>query len=386
VATAERDDTPRVNPRLATIEPSLIRAIASKRRATSIDLGLGEPTILPQQRFIDAAARWVREHGVKYTANAGEATLRAHIATHYAYPGMDDARNVCVTNGSQEAMYVAIKTLLDPARDALLIVEPAYPAYAKIAQLEGITVQTVAMPAATGFAYDVDTIVAAITPATRLIIIASPANPTGRVLTRAAAQRLATLLGSRSGEPVWVLHDELYRELTYVDDPGRLGDVYPYTIAVNGLSKSNALTGMRLGWTIAPAPVCDELVKVHAWVTSTASSFAQRVALGIFGEPGAIEEQGAWYRAQRAAILDVLRASPLPFVEPDGAFYVCVKPPGITDSVAAAVQLVEHDDVVTIPGRTFGTTLEGWLRLSWVAPVDAFRTGLERIVHLYANV
>ena len=99
---------------MAAIEPSLIRALAAKRRPTSIDLGLGEPTLLPQQRFIDAAARETAERGMKYTLNAGDAELRALIAQRYAYPGMADARNVCVTNGSQEAMYVAIKTLLDP--------------------------------------------------------------------------------------------------------------------------------------------------------------------------------------------------------------------------------------------------------------------------------
>jgi aminotransferase len=371
-----------VNPRLATIEPSLIRAIASKRRATSIDLGLGEPTLLPQQRFVDAAARWVAEHGVKYTANAGDATLRAHIAARYAYPAMNDARNVCVMNGSQEAMSVAIKTLLDPARDAVLVVDPSYPAYAKIAQLEGIAVETLAMPAATDFAYDVDAIVAALTPATRLIVIGSPSNPTGRVLTRGDAERLAAALGARAGAPVWVLHDELYRELTYVDDAGALGAVYPYTIAVNGLSKSNALTGLRIGWTIAPAPLCDEIVKVHAWLTSTASTFGQRVALGIFEEPGALEEQAAWYRTQRAAVLDVMRASALRFVEPEGAFYVCVQPAGVTDSLAAALTLIERDDVVAIPGRTFGSSLEGWLRLSWVAPLDAFREGVARVAAL----
>jgi aspartate/methionine/tyrosine aminotransferase len=359
-----------VNPKLATIEPSLIRAIASKKRPASIDLGLGEPTLLPQQRFIDAAARWVAQHGVKYTANAGDAGLRARIAEHYAYPAMRDARNVCVTNGSQEAMYVAIKTLLDPARDAML---------------EGIAVRSVAMPASTGFAYDVDAILAALTPETRLIVIGSPSNPTGRVLTRADAQRLADALGRRAGEPVWVLHDELYRELTYVDDAGALGSVYPYTIAVNGLSKSNALTGLRIGWSIAPAPLCDEMVKVHAWLTSTASTFGQRVALGIFEEQGALEEQAAWYRKQRTAVLGVLRASPLRFVEPDGAFYVCVQPAGLSDSLVAALHLIDDEDVVAIPGRTFGATLEGWLRLSWVAPIDAFRTGVERIARLHVS-
>jgi aspartate aminotransferase len=368
-----------MNPRLAGIEPSLIRAIASKKKPGAIDLGLGEPTLLPQQRFIDAAARWASEFGVKYTANAGDAALREAIAARYRYPGMDAARNVCVTNGSQEAVYVTIKTLLDPAQDALLVVEPAYPAYGKIAQLEGIAVQTVGMRGSDGFGYDVDAILAALTPATRLIVIASPSNPTGAVLRRADAARLASALGARGGAPVWVLFDELYRELTYVDDPGEFARIYPYTVAVNGLSKSNALTGMRIGWTIAPAPLCDELVKVHAWATSTASTFSQRVALEVFREPGAIEEQAAWYRAQRAAVLPVLRESGLAFVEPDGAFYACVRLPRGGDSLAAALKLVEEYDVVAIPGRTFGAELEGWLRLSWVAPVDDLREGLARI-------
>ena len=367
------------NPRLAAIEPSLIRAIASRKKPGAIDLGLGEPTILPQQRFIDAAASATSKLGLKYTANAGDAELRERIAARYAYPGMDGARNVCVTNGSQEAVYAAIKTLLDPERDAMLVVDPSYPAYAKIAQLEGIAVEHAELTAAGDFRYDVETILAALTPATRLIVIGSPANPTGRVLRQADARRLADALTARGGEPVWVLHDELYRELTYVDDPGEVARVYPYTIAVNGLSKSNALTGLRIGWTIAPAPLCDEIVKVHAWLTSCASTFGQRVALEIFREPGALEEQSAWYRTQRAEVLGALRASGLTFVEPDGAFYACVKLPNGSDSLAAAIRLVEEHGVVAIPGRTFGDSLEGWLRLSWVAPVADVREGLARI-------
>jgi len=368
-----------VNPRLAGIEPSLIRAIAAKKRPTSIDLGLGEPTLLPQQRFIDAAARWSAEFGLKYTPNAGDPALRARIAEHYAYAGLGEAHNVCVTTGSQEAMYVVMKTLLDPARDAVLVVEPAYPAYAKIAQLEGIAVQRAPMPAARGFHYDIDAIVAALTPATRLIVLGSPSNPTGRVLSRMGAMRLAGALLARGGEPVWVLHDEIYRELTYVDDVGYLADHYPHTIVINSLSKSNALTGLRVGWTIAPRPLCDEIVKVHAWLTSTASTFGQRVALEIFSEPGALREHLPWYRAQLAGVREALAASGLTSVEPDGAFYTCVKLPAGGDSVAAALRLVEEYDVVTVPGRTFGDDLEGWLRLSWVAPLDQFREGLARI-------
>jgi aspartate/methionine/tyrosine aminotransferase len=371
-----------VNPRLAEIEPSLIRAIASKKKPGAIDLGLGEPTILPQQRFITAASEWVGQHGIKYTANAGDATLRAAIAARYAYPGMSDASNVCVTNGSQEAVYVAMKTLLDPTADAVLVVEPAYPAYAKIAQLEGIAVEHVGMSAQTGFAYDVDAILAALTPRTRMIILASPSNPTGRVLRQADAARLAAGLRAHGGPPIWVLQDELYRELTFVPDPGYVASVYPFTIVVNGLSKSNALTGLRIGWTIAPAPLCEEIVKVHAWLTSTASTFGQRVALGILSEPGALEEHASWYRARRIELLDAIAASGLEAIEPDGAFYVCVKLPHGTDSLAAALHLVEHDGVVAIPGRTFGDTLEGWLRVSWVAPASEVREGLQRIARL----
>jgi aminotransferase len=368
-----------LNPRLATIEPSQIRALAAKKRSTSIDLGLGEPTLLPQQRFIDAAARQTSELGMKYTLNPGDLELRTLIAQRYAYPGMSDGRNVCVTGGSQEALYVAIKTLLDPGRDEILLIEPAYPAYAKIAQLEGIAVRSVGMPESDGFRYDANVIVAALRPATRLIIIGSPSNPTGRVMSRTAVKELAAALLARGGEPVWILDDELYRELTYVDDAGSIAEAYPYTIAINGLSKSNALTGLRIGWTIAPAPLCDELSKVHAWFVTAANTFGQRVARGIFTEPGALSEQAAWYRTQRTAVLGALRDSGLTYVEPDGAFYACVKLPPGTDSIAFAYQLVDEHDVVTIPGSIFGATLEGWLRLSWVAPIDAFREGVARI-------
>ena len=371
-----------MNPKVAAIEPSLIRAIAAKKRPDSIDLGLGEPTLLPQQRFIDAAAVWASEHGVRYTVNAGDLGLRERIAARYAYPGMGDARNVVVTTGSQEAVYVAIKTMLDPAADELLVVAPAFPAYAKMAQLEGIASRNVHLRAEDDFRYDVDAILDAVDRATRMIVIGSPANPTGRVLRDADARRLADGLLARGGAPIWVLHDEIYRELTYVDDPGEIARWYPYTIVANSLSKSNALTGMRIGWTIAPDEASDALLKTHAWVTSTANAFGQRVAYEIFGEPGALEEQAAWYRAQHARVTAALDESGLRYVPIDGAFYACVRLPSGNDSLAAALELVEHRGVVAIPGRIFGETLEGWLRLSWVAPIDQFREGLRRIAAL----
>jgi aspartate/methionine/tyrosine aminotransferase len=371
-----------MNPRVAAVEPSVIRMIAAKRRTGAIDLGLGEPTLLPQQRFIEAATRWAAQHGVKYTMNAGDPGLRERIAAHYAYPGMAQARNVCVTTGSQEAVYVAIKTMLDPAVDELLVVDPAFPAYAKMAQLEGAPYRHVNLRAEDDFRYDVDMILEAIEPATRMIVIASPSNPTGRVLRDADARRLAEGLAARRGEPIWVLQDEIYRELTYVEDAGSIADYYPHTIVANSLSKSNALTGMRIGWLIAPDGAIEALTKTHAWVTSTASAFGQRVAYEIFSEPGALGEQSGWYRAQRAGVLAALEASGLRYVPIDGAFYVCVRLPHGGDSLAAALELVERHDVAAIPGRIFGDSLEGWLRVSWVAPLDDVAEGLRRIAAL----
>ena len=371
-----------MNPRLAAIEPSLIRAIAAKKTPGAIDLGLGEPTLLPQMRFIEAATRWAGEFGLKYTVNAGDAATRARIAAHYAYPGLAGAENVCLTTGSQEAVYAAIKALLDPAADELLVVEPAFPAYLKIAQLEGIAARGLPMAANDGFRYDIDAIVAAIGPRTRMIVIGSPANPTGRVITRDQARQLARELGARGGPPIWVLHDEIYRELTYVADAGYLAAEYPYTIVANSLSKSNALTGLRIGWALAPPPAIEAIVKTHAWITSTASTFAQRVAYEIFGELGALSEQSGWYARQRSGIVAALRASGLDFIEPDGAFYVCVRLARGTDSVAAAHALVEQHGVVAIPGRIFSAALEGWLRLSFVAPLASFGEGLRRIAAL----
>lgn len=371
-----------MNPRVLAIEPSMIREIAAKKRPGTIDLGLGEPTLLAQRRFIDAAAAWAAQSGVKYTLNAGELGLRERIAAHYAYPGMSEGRNVCITTGSLEAVYVAIKTMLDPATDELLVVTPAFPAYAKVAQLEGAAFRNVQMRAEDDFAYDVDAILDAVDRATRVIVIGSPANPTGRALRDGDARKLAAGLLARGGPPVWILHDEVYRELTYVDDPGSIARYYPYTIVTNSLSKSNALTGMRIGWLLAPDEVIGPLTRAHTWITSTASAFAQRVAFEIFGEPGAIEEQSAWYRAQHARVTAALDASGLRYVPIDGTFFACVRLPGGGDSLAAALELVEHRGVAAVPGRAFGESLEGWLRITWVAPVEDVAEGLRRIAAL----
>ncbi len=371
-----------MNPRVTALAPSAIRALHAKRRATSIDLGLGEPTLSPNLAHFESATRWIARHGCRYSTNAGDHDLRSAIAAHYRYPALSDAANVCVTTGSQEAVYVAIKTVLDAASEEMLLVEPAFPVYAKVAQMEGISVRRVALGPDDGFAFDAEKILAAVGPRTRLIVVCSPCNPTGRVMNEATVRTIAEALGRRSGPPIYVLHDEIYREQMYIDDPGSFGRHYPHTIVVNSLSKSNALTGLRLGWVMSPSEVAPEIIKAHAWVTSCASTFAQRIAIAIF-ESGDLTAHSSWYAAQREAAVEIARRLGFTYVEPEGAFYLCLRT-GVADSSAFCHQLLAERDVVAIPGRIFAESLEGWVRTSFVAPLDALEEGYRRIAAMAA--
>jgi aminotransferase len=374
-----------MNPRVAQIAPSLIREVSSKRRNDSIDLGLGEPSLLPNPAHFEEAIRSLALRGVKYTPNAGDGELRDAIARHYDYPAMNDADNICVTIGSQEAMYVAIKTLLDPARDELLVVEPCFPSYRKMAVLEGVAVRGAVMREEDDFAFDPERIAAAIGDRTRAIVICSPCNPTARVLSDRAATLLVRALERRGGDPIWLIHDEIYREQIFLDDMAELARRYPYTIVTNSLSKSNALTGLRIGWLLGPAAFVKQAIKVHAWAVSCADTFAQRVALHVFQTSGALREHAGWYQEHRLTLLRSLEENGLHHIVPEGTFYACVRLPRGADSLAAAHELIERHNVVTIPGIAFGESMEGWLRVSWVSSLERVAEGLRRIADYCAS-
>jgi aspartate/methionine/tyrosine aminotransferase len=366
-----------MNPAIAEATGSVIRTLHGKRRPTSINLGIGEPTLLPDAKHFENATAWVAEHGCRYSTTIGDRDLREAIAARYDYPGLNHADNVCITTGSQEAVYVALRTLVDPATEEVLVVEPAFPVYAKVAAVERIPYRRLAIDPRDDDAFDAQTILDAIGPKTRLVIIGSPSNPTGRVISKATTKAIADGLLTRGGKPVYVMHDEIYRELNYTDDVGEFGKVYPYTIAINSLSKSNALTGLRVGWFIAPLDVMPDLVKFHGWATSCASTFAQRVAFGIFAN-GELRAQSAWYAQQKIAAVEIARETGLEFIDPQGAFYICLRVGG-QDTMAFAERLLAERDVVAIPGHIFSPMMRGWLRTSFVGPLAQVREGYARI-------
>jgi aspartate/methionine/tyrosine aminotransferase len=377
-----------MNPVLDGIAPSIIRAINARKRPGDIDLGLGEPTLRPDPRPFDAATAWVREHGLPYTANAGLAELRARVAAYVGLPERAAAENVVLTIGSEEALYLALKAAIDPARDEVLIVEPCYLAYPKLCALEGIRHRMVALDPADDFRPSAARVLEALGPDTRMIVLNSPNNPTGRVWPESELRALADGLAARPGEPVRVLSDEVYRELYFTPQPPvSIGALWPHALVAGSLSKSNALTGLRLGWLVGDAKTVAAATKVHQLVNTAASTFSQVVAMEIFADSASLAAHRPHYAERRALLEGLMREHGLRYAPIEGAFYCMVRLPEhlAGDSLAAAEALLERHRVLATPGVAFGDSGEGWMRLSWVAELDDLRAGIERIAAFFAE-
>lgn len=345
-----------MNPVFATLEPSLIREINALKRPGDLDLGLGEPVLRPDPAPFRRAAEWVAQHGCPYTHNLGSDELREAVADYLQVPRQE----ICITHGSQEALYLAFRAALDPAQDEALIVEPCYPAYPKICQMEGIRYRTVTLE--NRFAPDAATVLNNVTPRTKLIVLSTPCNPTGRIWPRRELEHLAAA-------GVRILSDEVYRELSYTDFTSIL-ELDPRALVAGGLSKSHALTGLRIGWLRAPLELMPAVHRCHQLMTTAASTFSQRVALEVLKSP---TTHLPAYQERREKLLANLPN--LEVVEPEGAFYLMVKCP--RDSLTTAKHLLEEHRVVTVPGVAFGA--EGWLRLSWAGDPNTVKEGLRKV-------
>lgn len=373
-----------MNPLLDEIPPSLIRSISERKRRGDIDLGLGEPTIRPDLAPFEAATEWTRRNGSPYSPNAGFLELRELIGRYVSsYAGApSSADHVCVTIGSEEALYLAIKSVIDPARDEVLIVEPCYLAYPKICLLEGVQHRMVALDGDAGFRPSAEPILEAVAERTALIILNSPSNPTGRVWPAAELKALALGLERVGRSDILILADEVYRELYFTaEPPASIACFHERTLIASSLSKSSSLTGLRLGWLWGPPAVISAATKVHQFVNTAASTFSQRVALEIFRNPDSLGRFRADYQESRKVVLAAADAAEIDLLPPEGAFYgfIRLNERWRGDSLGAGETLLDEKRVVAVPGRAFGESGEGWLRISWVAPQDQLREGIARI-------
>ncbi len=359
-----------MNPGYSNLEPSQIRELNALKQPGDLDLGLGEPVLPPLVEPFYKALEWVKEHGCRYGPNLGLPEVREAVGD---YLGVS-ASEVCITHGSQEALYVALKSAVNPVSDEVLIVEPCYPAYYKICAAEGIRYRRIGLPAHQGFKPQVDLVLRAVDKSTRLVVVNSPCNPTGRIWS---TQDLSALLEGLNSRGCRLLCDEAYRELYYTDEPipcARRLD--PNALVVGSVSKSHSLTGLRLGWLSAPSCLMPVIHRCHQLLTTAASVYSQRVALEVLRRGESFRTLYCGRRSKLLAVIDSLGLDCLP---PEGAFYTMLRIPGGGDSHECALNLLESMRVITIPGVAFGREAEGWLRVSWAAEPKVVEAGLHRV-------
>ena len=364
--------------RLRGVEKSMIRQVFDRARPGSINLGLGEPDLPTPDVIRREAARVVLEEQNGYTTHSGLPALRERVAADY--PPLElEPEQVIITAGSQEALYLALLALVDEG-DEVLIPDPGFVAYPTIVRMAGGTPVRYTLPAANDFRLDAEAFRRALTPRTRVVVLISPSNPTGRVLSR---EDLAGVADALKDSDAYVVSDEIYRELYYGGErPASVSDFFQErTVVIGGLSKSMSMTGWRLGWLCGEREVLKSALVLHGYVTTCASTVSQKAALAAWTDEAA--EARARHRSifrARRDHLDALLSTELKLraVAPDGAFYTMVDVSAYGTSLQVAERLLEHG-VITVPGAAFGAEGEGFLRVSFCADLPVITEGVRRM-------
>jgi len=375
--------------RATTLTPSLTLAIdakAKKMQADGIDVcgfGAGEPDFDTPQYIKDAAAKALADGFTKYTPSSGIPELRAAIAEKLKNDnGLDYKPSQIIVNcGAKHSCYNAILATCQ-AGDEVIIPAPywlSYPEMVKLADATPVIVQT---KEANGFKITPDEFHEAMTPATKLIIINSPGNPTGSVYAREELQALSEVALE---EEILILSDEVYEKITYDNTQhvsfASLGnEVYDLTMTVNGFSKTYAMTGWRLGYIAAPEPIAAAIDSIQSHSTSNPTSFAQKGALaGLKGDQSFIDDMVKAFAERRAYMYDKLTSIPgVTCVKPMGAFYML---PNISsfglNSTNFCTKLLEQQKVAAVPGVAFGA--DACMRLSYACSMENIQKGLDRV-------
>jgi aspartate/methionine/tyrosine aminotransferase len=355
-----RTDNPRIAHRFENIELSLIRQINALATSETINLGIGEPNLEPDETLREMARRAATTPW-QYSPNAGNLSLRKRLG---------DQDEICVTAGTQEALFAIFQAFVNPG-DEVLIPNPGFVVYETLAKICG----------ATPVPYDFEPFVwkvgkLPVTPRTKLIVVNSPSNPLGSVIDEETLREIASL------GPL-VVSDEVYREIWYEAPPATMRGMSANVICVSGMSKSHGMTGLRLGWIHAGAELMKTIVTAHQYIATCASVFSQALAEEILSHEEWnslwLERVRAQFRDQREAALYALRHElDMAIDPPAGAFYAFVPVPSC-DTLNFAKTLATDAAVLVIPGVAFGSAGEGFIRVSYAAPTQQIATGIERI-------
>jgi aspartate aminotransferase len=358
------------------IEISLIRQINALATPLSINLGIGEPNVVPDEELREMARQAVSVSWA-YSANAGTLSLRKGIEAAEA-PGYDPASEICVTAGTEEGLYAIMQAFVDPG-DEVLVPDPGFLAYPVLAKLAG----GVPVPYLLTTEWQVDEaeLRERLSDRTRMIVVNSPSNPTGGVLSEASLQAIVRVAEERD---LLVVADQVYHEIFYGEPAPTLAGRSPNVIVVDGMSKSHAMTGLRLGWVAAREPLMKPILRAHQYIATCASVVSQALGELVLSN---VEWNRRWldgvrsqFAAQRRTAVGAVEQSMHVPVEPPpgGAFYLFVPVPSC-DTVSLAKSLALEAGVLTVPGVAFGLAGEGYLRISYAARHEDLESGIEQI-------
>ena len=382
--------------RAEALQPSLTLAIAARAKALRADghdicsLSAGEPDF-DTPAFIRQAATAALEAGhTRYGPAAGEPALRQAIAAKLSTENQvpTTADQVLVTNGGKQALYTLFQVLLGPG-DELLLPAPYWLSYPEMAQLAGASVRLIPSAAANGFRLDPHQLEAAITPASKLLVLNSPSNPTGMVLALEDLEAIAAVL--RRHPQVAVVCDEIYEfllapGLSHHSFAAVAPDLAGRIFTVNGFAKGWAMTGWRVGWLAGAQPVIAAASALQSQSTSNVCSFAQFGALAaISGPRDCVLEMAAEFSRRRCLLSDGLMGlDGLALVPPQGAFYAFadISSKGL-DSMTFCNRLLEEQGLAAVPGVAFGD--DRCIRLSCAASPATIEDGLARLGRFLAS-
>ncbi len=377
-----------INQRVKDIEISGIRKFSNlvAPYKDAISLTIGQPDFPTPLHIKEAAKKAIDEDYTVYTHNAGYIELRRacsdYMKEKYQLTYNPD-NEVIVTTGASEAIDVSLRTIL--AEDCEVILPgPVYPGYEPIIKLCGAKPVYIDVTE-NGFKLTAQLIEPYITEQTRCIILPYPSNPTGVTLTSEELKEISQLL---KGKNIIVLADEIYSELVFDEEHTSIATfLREQTIIINGLSKSHSMTGWRIGFLYAPQALCEQILKVHQYNVTCASSISQMAAISALtvgkNDPMAMKEE---YKKRRDYVYDRLQKMGLDVVKPDGAFYFLIKmPDGFTSSFDFALQLVQKNNVAVVPGSAFSAEGEGFFRISYAYSMERLTEGLNRIETFLTN-
>ncbi len=383
--------------RLGRTEPSATLAVSERARQLRaqgrdvVALAGGDPDFPTPGHIVAAAAAAMSSGDTHYPPSRGRPALVEAIVDKLARENGVAVRpnQVIVTPGAKWALYIAIAALVDPG-DEIVILEPAWVSYAPMVALNDAVPVGVALDPADGYRVTEEILSASITERTKAILVNSPGNPTGRVLS---AEEAAAIAAVARRNDLYVISDEIYEKLVFDGIAHRSVATEPgmaeRTIVVNGFSKAYAMTGWRLGWLAAPEQVATLALNLHSQGVTSAASFAMAGGVAALAGPqDCVAEMVAAYAARRAFMVAALNAiDGIECVAPDGAFYLFPRFPAWRgDSVSLAERLIERADIASVPGVAFGPAGEGHLRFTIATAMADLEKAAERLTRVVPDL